>query len=52
MAEPPDFMDIEPLDDIIDTELGALLWISTLFSRRVSSIRGPSSGNSAPRFLN
>jgi hypothetical protein len=25
IAEPPDFMDIDPLEDIISTELGALL---------------------------
>jgi hypothetical protein len=25
MADPPDFIDIEPLEDIISTELGALL---------------------------
>jgi len=25
IADPPDFMDIEPFDDIMSTELGALL---------------------------
>jgi len=31
MAEPPDFTEKDPLDDIISTELGALLGKSTLF---------------------
>jgi hypothetical protein len=27
IADPPDLIDIDPLDDIKSTELGALLWI-------------------------
>jgi hypothetical protein len=46
MAEPPDLMLIEPLEDIRSTELGALDWISTLFSLSISSIKGPNYGKS------
>ncbi len=51
MADPPDLIDIDPLDDIRSTELGALLWIYTLFSFKTSSINGPSYGKSYPKFI-
>jgi hypothetical protein len=52
MAEPPDLIETEPLEESISTELGALLGRSILFSLRKSSIKGPRSGRSSPRFLN
>jgi len=51
IAEPPDLTDIDPLEDIMSTELGALLGISILLSFRKSSINGPKSGRSSPKFL-
>lgn len=51
MAEPPDLIDIDPLDDIKSTELGALLWIYTFLYLNTSSMSGPSSGKSVPRLL-
>lgn len=45
MAEPPDLIDIEPLEDIKSIELGALLCISTFLSLKTSSIKGPNYGN-------
>lgn len=51
MADPPDLIDIDPLEDIKSTELGALLWISILFYLRTSSNKGPNSGRSSPRFI-
>jgi hypothetical protein len=51
MADPPLLIDIEPLDDIMSTELGALLCISILLSFKTSSINGPSYGRSYPRFI-
>ena len=51
IADPPDLIDIEPREDWISTELGARLWISTLFSLSKSSIKGPNSGSSDPTFL-
>lgn len=41
IADPPDLTEIDPRDDIKSTELGALLWIYTLFSRNISSINAP-----------
>ena len=52
IAEPPDLTETEPLDDIMSISLGALLGRSMLFSLRKSSIRGPRSGKSSPKFLN
>ena len=49
MAEPPE---TDPFDESISTELGALLGKSILFSFKKSSIKGPKSGKSSPRFLN
>lgn len=51
IADPPDFMETEPFEESMSTELGALLGRSMLFSFRKSSIRGPRSGKSSPRFL-
>lgn len=51
MADPPDLIDIEPLEDMRSIELGALLWISTLFSFSTSSSNGPNSGKSSPKFI-
>ena len=51
IADPPDFMDIDPREDWMSTELGARLWIYTLFSLSKSSIKGPNSGSSDPTFL-
>ena len=51
MAEPPDLIE-EALEESMSTELGALLGRSMLFSLRKSSMRGPKSGRSSPRFLN
>ena len=51
MAEPPDFIE-PPLEESMSTELGALLGRSMLFYFRKSSIKGPRSGKSSPRFLN
>ena len=52
MAEPPDLIETDPFDESISTELGALLGRSILFSFKKSSIRGPKSGKSSPKFLN
>ena len=52
MAEPPDLIETDPFDESISTELGALLGKSILFSFKKSSIKGPKSGKSSPRFLN
>jgi len=46
MADPPDFIDIEPFYDIMSTELGALLWISMFIYLRTSSKMGPNYGKS------
>lgn len=51
MAEPPDLIEL-PLEESMSTELGALLGSSMLLSLRKSSISGPRSGRSSPRFLN
>ena len=51
MAEPPDLMETEPLEESMSTELGALLGRSMLFSLRKSSMSGPRSGKSSPKFL-
>ncbi len=51
MADPPDFIDMEPFDDIMSTELGALLWTSMLFSFSTYSRSGPNSGKSYPKFI-
>lgn len=51
MADPPDFTEIDPRDEFNSIELGALLWISTLFYFSTSYINGPNSGNSCPKFL-
>lgn len=51
IAEPPDFTEKEPLEESMSTELGALLGKSTLFSFKNSSISGPKSGKSYPKFL-
>ena len=51
IADPPDFTETDPLEDIMSISLGALLGRSMLFSLRKSSIRGPRSGRSYPRFL-
>ena len=45
IAEPPDFTDIEPCEDIKPTELGALFSISIPCSLKTSSSRGPNSGS-------
>jgi len=52
IADPPDLIDTDPLDDNMSTELGALLGISMLFYFKKSSINGPRSGKSSPKFLN
>jgi hypothetical protein len=52
IADPPDFIDIDPREDIISTELGALLGKSMLLSFIKSSMIGPKSGKSSPKFLN
>jgi hypothetical protein len=51
MADPPDLIETDPFEESMSTELGALLGRSMLFSLRKSSIRGPRSGRSSPRFL-
>ena len=51
IALPPDLTETEPREDIMSISLGALLGKSMLFSRRKSSIRGPRSGKSSPKFL-
>ena len=51
MADPPDLIEL-PFDDSISTELGALLGRSMLFYFKKSSIKGPRSGKSSPKFLN
>ena len=51
IAEPPDLIDIDPLEEAA-TELGALLSISILYYLRTSSIKGPNSGNSFPKLIN
>jgi hypothetical protein len=51
MAEPPERMETDPLEESMSTELGALLGRSMLLSLRKSSRRGPRSGRSSPRFL-
>ena len=49
---PPERTDTDPLEDKASISLGALLGKSIPFSRRKSSISGPRSGKSSPKFLN
>lgn len=49
MADPPDLMDDFSENTVISD--GALEGRSILFSLRKSSIRGPRSGKSSPKFL-
>ena len=52
IADPLDLTETDPREDSISTSLSALLGMSMLFSLRKSSMRGPKSGRSSPRFLN
>ncbi len=51
IADPPDFTETDPFDESMSTELGALLGRSILFYFKKSSIKGPKSGKSSPKFL-
>lgn len=52
IADPPDLAEIEPFDESMSISLGALLGRSMLFSLKKSSMSGPRSGKSSPKFLN